>query len=944
MLRRILFTFLVVIFISAGIFGYLYYQKLKVPTAAAINAIPTNASLLIQIKKANRVWQSLKDNNLIWKDLIATPYFTQINDYSTWLDSLINEHSGLEDALENSSLFISYHEADSLNSGFLFSVSTPPDVEEKYLDEIVKTSVGPSNYFSQRVSGGTIIYETKNKINNKVFSYAIKKGVFVASFNPKIIELAIEQLNATTSLLNNVDFDRVYKTINTESEINLIYNYKLTFKSITPFLNDSASVRFSHLNNFAEWSALDLKSKANSINLNGLSVCNEKSNNFLQLFSDQLPKKFGAHHVMPVNTASFLLYNFSNFRTYINGYNDYLKKNQIAQKNASGFDANPYLQQVLGNELAAFVTEKNSDAIDDNENAFLIIKPFALNSAIAVLDKISEKANFKVNKSAEETSVKSDNNEVETLVNTEESSNDENIRENDSLKLAEVKEKSIEVRKINLKGNWEALLGEDFGLVTENYFAVIGEYVLFGNSANSINEVIKSYQNKNTLANSENYKVFTESLSDNASIFIYSNVPRSEFLYNSRLGVHTLKLLEPYRDLLQKFEGVGIQFSANKGLFYTNIFIKHNPVYKKETNSLWEVSLDAPVAIKPKVVNNHINQSKEIIVQDTDGTLYLIDNKGQILWKNKLEEIILSEIIQIDKFKNNKLQYVFNTRNYIYLIDRNGDFCEGFPVKLKYPATNAISVFDYEKTRDYRFMIACDNRRVYNYDANGENVMGWEFTLMKNQVIHPVQHFIIDGKDYIIAIDKSGEIRLVDRKGKSIIEFNQKVPVAQNAEIFIDKGKELSSSYLIASDSLGRVLKFRFNDRLDIIEIKGAGKNHFFDYKDINDDDKRDYIFADGNELYVYDQDQNEMLNFKAKSSITAKPQFYLFPNGESKIGIVSSKANQIYLVNNKGQLERGFPKYGSTSFSISDINNDRVFNIVVGSADKSVYTYSIDE
>jgi hypothetical protein len=944
MLRRILFTFLVVIFISAGIFGYLYYQKLKVPTAAAINAIPTNASLVIQIKKANKVWQSLQENNLIWKDLIATPYFAQLNNYAIWLDSLVNEHGGLEDALENSSLFISYHETDSLNSGFLFSLSTPPDVEEKYLDEIVKTSVGPSNYFSQRINGGSIIYETKNKTDNKVFSYAIKKGVFVASFNPKILDLAIEQLNANTSLLNNLDFDRVYKTINTESEINLIYNYKSTFKALSPLLNDSASARFRHLENYAEWSALDLKSKVNSINLNGLTVCNEKSNNFLHLFKDQSPKKFGVHNVMPVNTASFLLYNFSNFKTYINGYYDYLKKNQIAQKNPIGFDANPYLQQVLGNEIAAFVTEKNSEVNNNNENAFLIVKPFALNSAKSVLNKISDKVNLTSKKTEEDGSIKLDNNEEEISLTPNELSETENKEETDTLKLTEESIKSIEIRKISLKGSWEALLGADFGLVTENYFAVIDEYVVFGNSADALNEIVNSYQNKNTLANSENYKVFSESLSNNASIFIYSNFPRSEFLYSSRLGTNTLKTLEPYRDLLQKFEGIGIQFSANKGLFYTNIFIKHNPVYKKETNSLWEVSLEAPVAIKPKVVNNHINQSKEIIVQDANGTLYLIDNKGQIIWKKKLEEIILSEITQIDKFKNNKLQYVFNTRNYIYLIDRNGDFCEGFPVKLKYPATNTMSVFDYEKTRDYRFMIACDNRRVYNYDSNGENVMGWEFTLMKNQVIHPVQHFIIDGKDYIIAIDKSGEIRLVDRKGKSILDFNQRVPVAQNAEIFIDKGKELSSSYLIASDSLGRVLKFRFNDRLDIIEIKGAGKNHFFDYKDINDDDKRDYIFADANELYIFDQDQNEMISFKAKSTISAKPQFYLFPNGESKIGLVSNKANQIYLVNNKGQLEKGFPKYGSTSFSISDINNDRVFNIVVGSADKSVYTYSIND
>lgn len=952
MLRRILFTFLVIIFISAGIFGYLYYQKLKVPTAAAINAIPTNATLIIQIKKANQVWKSINENNIIWKDLVATPYFAQINDYASWLDNVVNENGSLGDAVENSSLFISYHGVDSVNSGFLFCLSVPADVEEKYLDEIVKTSAGPANYFSQRVVNGAVVYETKNKNNNSVFSYAIKKGVFVASYNTAVLDQALEQLNNSSTLLNQVDFEKVYKTINADSEINLLFNYQNTFVTLNTLLSDSTKQRFNHLNKIAEWSALDVKSKANSINLNGLTSCNPKENNFLSLFKDQAPKKFGSHKIMPVNTASFLLYNFSNFRAFYNGYTDYLKRRNITNRTSTGYDANNALQTVLGNEVASFLTEPGGDV--ENENAYIIVKPFALNSAAASLNQISVKVKASNNESNDsEENIKTDNedsNEKSDKKKKKEKDEDEKDNEskeevaNDSSVNSEPIIKEIEIRKLSLKGSWQAILGDDFGLVTENYFAIIEEYVVFGNSAKAINNIINYYQNQKTLAASENYKSFSENLSDNASVYIYTNIPRSEELYNSRLSDNTLKLLEPYRGLMQKFEGIGIQYSANKELFYTNVFVKHNPVYKKETNSLWEVSLDAPVAIKPKVVNNHINQTKEIIVQDINGTLYLINNKGEIVWRKKLEETILSDITQIDRFKNNKLQYVFNTRNYIYMLDRNGDFCQGFPVKLKYPATNTLSVFDYEKNRDYRLMIACDNKRVYNYDADGENVMGWEFTLMKNAIIHPVQHFIINGKDYIITIDKSGEIRLVDRKGKSILEFNQKIPVAKNSDFYIDKGKELNSSFIVASDSLGRVMKFKFTDRLDIIELKGAGKNHYFDYKDIDDDDKRDYIFADGNELNVFDQDQNTILTFKTKTEISAKPLFFLFPNGSSKIGLVSRGSNLIYLVNNKAQAEKGFPKYGSTSFSISDINKDRVFNVVVGGADKSIYTYSLED
>ena len=44
--------------------------------------------------------------------------------------------------------------------------------------------------------------------------------------------------------------------------------------------------------------------------------------------------------------------------------------------------------------------------------------------------------------------------------------------------------------------------------------------------------------------------------------------------------------------------------------------------------------------------------------------------------------IILDNINQIDFYKNKKIQYVFNTEDSLYIIDRLGQNVEDFPLSL----------------------------------------------------------------------------------------------------------------------------------------------------------------------------------------------------------------------------------------------------------------------
>ena len=120
---------------------------------------------------------------------------------------------------------------------------------------------------------------------------------------------------------------------------------------------------------------------------------------------------------------------------------------------------------------------------------------------------------------------------------------------------------------------------------------------------------------------------------------------------------------------------------------------------------------------------NHLNKQKEIVVQDIKNNLYLISNSGKILWKKQLEGPVLGTIEQIDIFKNGRLQLLFATPHKVYLIDRNGKDVAPFPGNFNDVITQPLSVFDYDKDKNYRLLVT-QGKNILMYDKNLKEVKG----------------------------------------------------------------------------------------------------------------------------------------------------------------------------------------------------------------------------
>lgn len=912
MTKKIILVIFVLLIAAIGFVGYNFYKNSKQPIKTnALIAVPQNAAVILQEKNINAFVKKINSTNIIWEELINnTDWFALINKQLNTVDSVL-QLTHLAPYFTDKSLLASLHLAGANNYDFVFYLTTSSGISEKEMIETLKKQL-KINLTTRKYDNKTI-YTLTTKNNKIALTYG--NNILAFSFSTILIEDVVRQLNANTSLLDNTDFAQILSTTGEVPDGNIFLNHQKLPVLMAQLFNPTHNETILEAKNYAAWSALDISIKSNALMFNGFTITPEEKAYYLSLFKNQTKsigtQKINLTAVIPRNTA-FLYYNsFSNPKQFFKDRNLWLKQTnksfayeQFVDKLTTNFsiDIEEEFLSLIGNELAFVVTEPLSDSIANNE--FIVFQTNDKKQAVANLKAIQHKLN---------------------------GSASENIIFND-----------YEIAQLNIDNLFKPLFGKPFVNINQPFYTFIDDYVVFGASAMSLETFITDYITERTLQKDENFSTFSDQLSANASIFVYNNIARSVHLYKTFANENFTATIEEKTAFLRKFEAIAFQVNpAKNNLFYNNIYFKYNPVYKQDTRTLWETMLDTTLNNSPQIVLNHITNTKEIIVQDVANKLYLISTNGKILWTKQLHEPIIGKIHQIDAIKNGKLQLLFNTKNKIYLLDRNGEKVLGFPVELPAEATTNVVPIDYEKNRNYRLLIGCNNNLVYNYTLDGKQVEGWDYTPTKTPPNGLITHFTQANKDYIVITTQNGKVKVVQRNGKDRLELKNTIYNNQNS-YFLTIGKELSSTYLTAIDSVGNVNKLSFNDKLEVLNPTTGVAPQYFNYSDksINSTvNGVNYFYAVNEKLIVNDASQNNLINVTLEKPIVAAPILFNFPDNMKKIGVVT--ASGIYLVNTDGTIAPDFPLMGSTPFLIDDINNDNTLNLVVGEKNR-VYLYNL--
>ena len=465
---------------------------------------------------------------------------------------------------------------------------------------------------------------------------------------------------------------------------------------------------------------------------------------------------------------------------------------------------------------------------------------------------------------------------------------------------------------------------------------------MFGNSFQSLSKIIHNNILQKTLHSDLHYREFADELSDSYNFYFYINIPRGHSQIADFLAKGLQEGWKSESKIVNKLHGFAIQFSETNSMLYNNVFLKYQPVYREEAQTVWQSLLDTSFTFKPQLLENHYTHGNDVFVQDNSNKIYLINSAGRVLWKLPLDGKIIGQVYQVDFYRNRKLQIIFNTKEKLYLIDRNGNHVERFPIKLRSKATYGMSLFDYENNRDYRIVIPGEDKKIYFYNKEGNIISGWSFGHTETTIDTYIHHFRIGNKDYIVAADDN-RIYILDRRGNMRVKMKENIAVSENNDIILDTRSADAAPRMVTTDKSGTVCFVYFDGKIEKEKIKNFSPEHFFDYMDINGDGLFEYIYIDNKKLEVYNNSKSLLFSFSFENNIDYRPIVYTFSTRDKKIGVVSEQANKIYLFNNDGKLYKGFPISGNTLYSIGRFKrNDVKYNLIVGSKDNFLYNYSV--
>ncbi|GAA4960364.1 ribonuclease HII [Algibacter aquimarinus] len=448
-----------------------------------------------------------------------------------------------------------------------------------------------------------------------------------------------------------------------------------------------------------------------------------------------------------------------------------------------------------------------------------------------------------------------------------------------------------------------------------NKYCVLDNFFIFSDNIEMLQNIIANYQNKTTLRERNYFKNIKTQLTDESSLL---QVTSPSLLKNiiSKNGVNDSN----YK--VSSYKASAIQFIYDNNFAHVNGIIKKNKT-AASLNSISEelnIKLENDLLNTPQFVTNHVTNQKDLVVQDINNNLYLISNKGKILWKKQLKGPVLGKIEQIDIYRNGRLQLAFATPHRVYVIDRKGRDVAPFPGKFNDDITQPLSVFDYDRNKKYRLLVT-QGKNILMYDVKAKLVRGFGFKSANGNIVSQPKHFRIGSKDYI-AFKTDSKLYILNRAGANRVT-PKTTSNFSDEDIFLYKNKFTTTNKkgdLITVDSRGNTATQSYN----------LSENHHLETT------SKTIVLLTENKLTI--NNKTIELDF---GYYEAPKIFYL--NDKIYVAVTDTQSQKIYLYDSQAKLIPNFPVYGNSVIDLNNIDKDKNLEFITKGENNSIILYQIN-
>lgn len=855
-------------------------------------AIPSDAVFILEAPDLPGFMNKLSGRSGLFREIASVKELSEFNSTFIFIDTVLGKRE-VKRLFGFGSAVVSFHLMGKDRLVPLLSLNVTPEMRHRHVRETLE-SLGAGT-INESEYQGVDVFEVPRQgsgDDNAVF-IGFRQGALLCTTSRVLLENAVRQLDEESDIRSDRSFSRVFLSAGSnEDRLFIIFrNLPRFLSTITTAKGNQMAAASGRLAGTAEG---DLLIRESGLIVSGYIAADDPSQS-LSKFRNIPSISFDSYKILPAATALFetsAMAAFKNSRPLSGTGNDMLR--------------------LIASQIMPFTGDEVTRALLDIRE-----RPVADNSILIYEIRNKDHIDKTINSILKENSTGSDSHIVW-------------FSPDDQTRLPVYKAPSGGLHELIVPG-----FAPGF---KDLYYTVFDNFLITGSSFVTVTKVLYDNILNRTLANDLGYRDFESTMPSRLSYYFYAVPSRITGLLAEYLPASAMKIINNNLQSVRKISAVGFQFSPINEMLYHSLSVRFINEIREESVSEWETLLDTTAWIKPFFFTNHNTGAREIFIQDLKNNIYLINSTGRVLWKAPLRERITGPVYMIDYYRNGRFQLLFAGREYLHLVDRNGNYVERYPVKLRSPAAGPLSVFDYDNNRDYRLFVAGEDRLIYAYDKTGSVVRGWAPYRTQGLVRSEIKFFRVSGKDYIVAGDETG-LYFLDRRGSIRLTTKEPVRKAINSEIRLTTGPDPA---LVCTSPDGVIQIISFNGAVRKIETQKFAPDHSFEYFDIDGDGTGEFLFIDKGKLYLYDSKGTRVFTKDFGTNDLGGPIGFIFSGNDRGVGVIDNRNSQIYIVDSKGDVFRGFPLRGASLFSIGRLTGTSGFNLIVGGTDSFLYNYRI--
>lgn len=550
---------IVILLLGAAVGGYLLWLKWTPDKFTdAYYLVPEDAVMVVETEDPVGHWQNFSAGKF-WQGIKGFPAFDKITQKADMLDEVIRSNQQVFAMLGQKHLLISIHMTRSKDYDFVYYADLKQASKSGLIRASLISLIKQFDYtHTVRNYNGAEINEFTDPKTRDVLSIAFINNYLVCSYSKMLLENVVNaSLNPDKQTGLNPHFTEVNRLTSADGMCRIFINYATFDKYLGVYMDHVSDVRdlFSGLH----YSGFDCNVREELLMADGYSMVNDSLSSYLQALAVSGKSTTDAEKVFSEKASFFVSLGFSDFSTFYRNLETFMALNSAAyreqQTTLRKFERllNISLQKNLfdwiGSEIA--IAQYETDVLIGNK----------VRSVIAI--------------KAGDIHVAKDN---LSLIERQ-------IRKRSPLRFTDVVYKGYEIKYLEVKGLFKAMLGKLFSKIEKPYYTILGEYVVMSDDPKTLLLTIDDYVAGNTLSNREDYRDFRSGFAEKTSILAYVS-PNHHFAnFKGLLNPESWKSSQKNQAYIRCFEHVGISLSGDGDRMRTVLGARYKP---------WEAPQIAP--------------------------------------------------------------------------------------------------------------------------------------------------------------------------------------------------------------------------------------------------------------------------------------------------------------------------------------------------------------